>query len=246
MIKKFIENLAYIFVFCVIAGIFASIAQGMRALHDPVAYAEHVLTRGSDGRVCAALFSPDNDVKQALIGLIRATRGHIYATAFTLTDMDIAQALIDQHNQGVPVEIITDKNCMNTEWSKIPILGNHDICIYAFPKVLKDKTQDKAQENQRFKRDPLMHNKFIVFVDTIAHKTLVWTGSFNLSRAANEVNQENVIIVENAHLADLYRKHFRVIALRSSLVSGMPFAHDPLTAQSGPSWFDRVRQLVVS
>lgn len=239
-IARFVENLAYFAVFLLIAGICATLAQGMRAIHNDVTYAEKVFLGGKSGRVVSVLFSPDNDIKRALIGLIKATKGRIYATTFTLTDLDIAQAFIDKHNEGVPVEMITDKNCMNTQWSKIPILGKHRLCVYAFPKVLKEA----LAEGQRFQRDPLMHNKFIIFVDTIAHKTLVWTGSFNLSRAANEVNQENVVIIEDAHLAELYRKQFYVIAGRSSLVSGVPCVQGIDACAEKVSWFESMRRLV--
>ncbi len=53
-----------------------------------------------------------------------------------------------------------------------------------------------------------MHHKFVLFEKNILDKSLLWTGSFNFTKSANSKNQENVLIVDDAYLIQLYSNHF--------------------------------------
>ncbi len=53
------------------------------------------------------------------------------------------------------------------------------------------------------RRAAFMHNKFCVFDDSI-----VWTGSFNPTANGNSVNNNNVIIIKSAYIADNYNREF--------------------------------------
>ena len=65
-----------------------------------------------------------------------------------------------------------------------------------------------------------MHNKFMLFSQTVDGKALVWTGSYNFTMSANEKNQENVVIIENEALSEAYTKSFERLKKRSLKLSG--------------------------
>ncbi|MCL5875952.1 MAG: phospholipase D-like domain-containing protein [Candidatus Dependentiae bacterium] len=146
-----------------------------------------------------AFFSPDDNIKKILIDLIDAEQKAIKVTAFMVTDKDIAQALINAQCRGIAVEVITDGNSSKDRFSKIPMLKDSKITVYTY------QPQSSGIVND------IMHNKFIVFKDNIHHKSLLWTGSFNLTKSANDRNHENVLIVEEPCLVEQYEKRFEYL-----------------------------------
>ncbi len=143
-----------------------------------------------------AFFSPDDNIKKILIDLIDAEKAGIKVTAFMLTDKDIAQALIDARQRGIKVEVITDGNSSKDRFSKVGMLKDAKITIYHY------EPQSKGMVND------IMHHKFIIFKDNIHHKSLLWTGSFNLTKSANDKNHENVVVIEEPCLVEQYDKRF--------------------------------------
>jgi phosphatidylserine/phosphatidylglycerophosphate/cardiolipin synthase-like enzyme len=209
--KKFLERIFLTTLFFLVLSVFIGIASELRVYHDPASYAQHMLLP-SGSLVKRALFSPDDDVKSVLIGLINEEKSQISMAIFSLTDKDIAQALLEAHDRNVIVEIVTDRTTCMAEYSKIPLLAKKGITLYVYPKV---KDIDKRGSS-------LMHNKFIIFSSSLRNKTLLWTGSFNLSRAASYSNQENVVVLDDAALVTPYIKRFSLIKQRSDLLAGTP------------------------
>lgn len=146
-----------------------------------------------------AFFSPDDNIKKVLIDLIDAEQKAIKVTAFLVTDKDITQALINAQCRGITVEVITDGNSSKDRFSKVPMLKNAKIAVYTY------QPQSSGIVND------IMHHKFIVFKDNIHHKSLLWTGSFNLTKSANDRNHENVLIVEEPCLVEQYEKRFEYL-----------------------------------
>ena len=143
-----------------------------------------------------AFFSPDDNIKKILIDLINAEQKAIKVSAFIITDKDIAQALIEAQGRGIVVEVVTDGNSSKDKFSKITLLKGAKIAIYPY------ESQSSGMVND------IMHHKFIIFKDNIHHKALLWTGSFNLTKSANDRNHENVLIVEEPCLVEQYEKRF--------------------------------------
>lgn len=208
MFKKFGERLLFTILFCGILSIFAAVSHELHVATDSAAQARKMVTN-NQGYIKKALFSPDHDIKTVILGLIKSTRGHIYLTTYTLTDKDIAQALIDKRNEGVAVEIVADYGCAKTPWSKVPLLEKARIPLYVFPQCPNTTEKFGAA---------LMHNKFIVFVNAFDNKTIVLTGSFNLTWSAANKNQENILVLEDYELAQTYIKQFGVLKERSKLL----------------------------
>ena len=123
------------------------------------------------------------------------------------TNEPIAHALIGAHERGVLVEVVTDKSSMGDRSSKIDLLIKKGIPVFVFcPK-------------QGAMTGHLMHNKFALFGNNSLNKSLVWTGSFNLTRAAQNTNQENVLILEDQTVFDLYQKQYDVLKSRCASYS---------------------------
>jgi phosphatidylserine/phosphatidylglycerophosphate/cardiolipin synthase-like enzyme len=211
MIKNILERIFLGIVFMLVFGVFVGIAYELQLAHDPTTYAQKMLFQ-SGSVVRRVLFSPDDDIKTVLIGLIEQEKKRIALAVFTITDKDIAQALIDAHQRKVIVELVTDRGTMVSEYSKMPLLMKAGIAVYSYPKV---KDMDKARQS-------LMHNKFILFYSSLQGKMLLWTGSFNLSRAASYSNQENVIVLDDAALISPYVQRFSLLKEGSDLVAGKP------------------------
>ena len=152
MIKKFLERIFLTSIFMLVVSVFVGMAYELQVAQSPTAYAHKVISNNGSS-IKQALFSPEDDVKSVLIGLINQEKKHISLAIFTLTDKDIAQALIDAYDRKVSIEIVTDRTTYMSDYSKIPLLAKKNITIYIYPQL---KNIDKAAAS-------LMHNKFIIF-----------------------------------------------------------------------------------
>jgi phosphatidylserine/phosphatidylglycerophosphate/cardiolipin synthase-like enzyme len=111
--------------------------------------------------------------------------------AFAFTNKKISDALKEQHDKGVVIRGVFDKEQHEgflKRYSKFDTLLSHKIDV-------------KLDGNKQ-----TMHNK--VFI--IDHKTVV-TGSYNFTVKANEDNSENAIVVHNREFASRYKDEFEEI-----------------------------------
>lgn len=165
-----------------------------------------------DGCVKRVLFSPDDQIQKILLHLIESEKESIRLTAYSFTDGEVAQALIGAHNRGIRVEIIADPGTMFDRFGKIPLIKEHDIMIFIY-------NPDHANKNDKKNlASSIMHNKFIIFGKNIAGKSLVWTGSFNWTKAAHRRNQENVIILDDKQCIDKYAHQFETLKARCNKI----------------------------
>src|SRR5262245_36862951 len=65
-------------------------------------------TSDGDWQIPNVFFTPDDNVRQALIHYIAQEQVALRIAVFVFTDKQIAQALIDAHRRRVRVELITD------------------------------------------------------------------------------------------------------------------------------------------
>jgi phosphatidylserine/phosphatidylglycerophosphate/cardiolipin synthase-like enzyme len=177
-------------------------ASTLRIPEDDTVYAHLILVHGSKP-VLTSLFSPDDSVRRVLLGLIKSEQQCIDCAIFSMTDLGIAQELINAKDRGVIVTIIADGETAMQNRSVIGLLHESGIPVYLFP---RHHELDNAKAHL-----PLMHDKFFVFNDVLDGKKLVWTGSFNVTYSAAYHNQENVVVIENNQIYDAYKKQFLVI-----------------------------------
>jgi mitochondrial cardiolipin hydrolase len=160
------------------------------------------LLRCMDGSYKQAFFSPDDDLEALLIQLINVEKLSIKAAVFSFTNGDIAQALINAHRRGIEIEIVTDISCVRDKFNKIELLKKSGIKIFVY----------NPRNSSIFNN--IMHNKFVLFGKNIGGKSLLWTGSFNFTKSAKMYNQENIIVVDEIHLIERYRKQFAILKQR--------------------------------
>jgi phosphatidylserine/phosphatidylglycerophosphate/cardiolipin synthase-like enzyme len=164
-----------------------------------------------DGRLCnKAYFSPDDDLQQKLIDLIRQEQREILLAIYAFTNKKIADALIDAHNRGVHIEVVVDPSFLSDRYTKIGLLHQHGIIIYMYNPQHAPSERKKSVSN-------IMHNKFVLFKQNEDGESLIWTGSFNFTNSAHLSNQENVVVLNNPSIVRRYEHQFRELKKRSLL-----------------------------
>jgi phosphatidylserine/phosphatidylglycerophosphate/cardiolipin synthase-like enzyme len=126
-------------------------------------------------------FSPDGGCTEAIIKEIGKAKSEIFIQAYSFTSKPIAQAILKAHKAGIHVEIILDKSNISAKYSAGDFTAHMGIPTYIDSK------------------HAIAHNKIIII-----DKETVITGSFNFTKAAEEKNAENLLILKSRELAKVY------------------------------------------
>lgn len=132
-----------------------------------------------------AAFSPGDDCVNKILGRLRSVRDKVDICVFTITDDRISEAILEVHQRGAQVRIITDD----------------------------DKSQDRGSDVDMLRQRGLptrvdlspyhMHHKFAVF-----DQRCVLTGSYNWTRSAARHNEENLIVTYDKKLVHDFSEAF--------------------------------------
>ncbi len=205
--KSFIRTLLSGVSFLVVLGGFV-VASYWLSYHEERKLSRTLSTSHPGGMVVQSFFSPDDDLRSIMVSLIDAEKKRILFAIYTLTDRAITKALIRAAERGVKIEGVVDRSYGQERYSRVCTLANAQIPLWVF--------QTSANERE----SGLMHNKFMLFSQTVDGKALVWTGSYNFTNRASEKNEENVVILENKELFESYEKSFERLKKRSLQISG--------------------------
>ena len=126
-------------------------------------------------------FSPHDGTTAAIIKEIASAKSEILVQAYSFTSAPIAKSLLDAHKRRIRVEAILDKSQKQDRYTAATFLSNSGIPVYI------DSDHGIA------------HNKIMVI-----DREVVITGSFNFTRAAEERNAENLLIIRSRDLAAKY------------------------------------------
>jgi phosphatidylserine/phosphatidylglycerophosphate/cardiolipin synthase-like enzyme len=143
------------------------------------------------------LFSPQDRPAVRLLEEIGKAQKHIYAAIYYFSDKSVALEIYKAHQRGVKVEIICDWECSQSSYSKIPLIVQTGIPVYA-----RHKTPNTSGRGWR---KGIMHNKFAIIDDTL------WTGSFNWTISANFFNDENVTIIHDTPTREKFFACFQIL-----------------------------------
>lgn len=132
-------------------------------------------------------FSPRAGATEAVVKQIDGARREVLVQAYSFTSAPIARALLEARRRGIRVEVILDKGQKGDRYSSYTFLMNSGI-----PTYLDDK-------------HAIAHNKVI-----IVDRQAVVTGSFNFTRAAEEKNAENLLIIRSEALARVYLENWNL------------------------------------
>lgn len=131
-------------------------------------------------------FSPNGGATEAIVSEIGKARQEVLVQAYSFTSKPIAKALLDAHRRGVKVVAVLDKSQRTERYTGATFLANAGIPVYI-----------DAQH-------AIAHNKIII----IDKATLI-TGGFNFTKAAEEKNAENLLVLKgNPQLVERYLKNF--------------------------------------
>lgn len=155
------------------------------------------------------LFSPKDHLAEELISLIEKERVSIKVAMFCLTHRQVVKALSQASHRGVDVQVIVDPFSLRSN-SVLNQNKQFPFAIYVWnpePEYRELKSGKRVQ-----KKTGLMHDKFCVF-----GTDRVWTGSFNCTRDANLIHQENALIIESSEIATSYLSEFERIKKQACL-----------------------------
>lgn len=144
-------------------------------------------------------FSPRGGCTAAIVKEVAQAREEILLQAYSFTSREIASAVARRRREGVKVEAILDSGNRTGKYSAATFLAHAGV------PVLIDAAHAIA------------HNKVIV----IDGRTVI-TGSFNFTRAAEERNAENLLILHNAGLARKYIDNYLEHKAHSSSFKEQP------------------------
>ncbi|MEI9963288.1 MAG: phospholipase D family protein [Limisphaerales bacterium] len=119
-------------------------------------------------------FSPKGGCTEAVVANLAKAKSNVLVQAYSFTSAPIAKALVDAEKRGVKVQIILDKSQRSERYSSADFVKNAGIPTYIDAK------------------HAIAHNKIMV----IDGKTIL-TGSFNFTKAAEESNAENLLVIQN-------------------------------------------------
>ncbi len=129
-------------------------------------------------------------IPEQLITLIDHAEQSIHIAAFEFNLTPVAEALIAAQARGVEVQWMTD--------DEHGIDADEEEGHGQF-----EMLEDAGIEVRDDERSALMHNKFIIF-----DRQTVWTGSTNLTRNGNFRNNNNVIVIRSAKVAEMFEREF--------------------------------------
>lgn len=141
-------------------------------------------------------FSPKGGVTKSIVDGIGTAERNVYVQAFSFTSVPIAEALVEAKRHEKIVQIVLDKENLHNKNSALQYLHSNGIPIY-----IDD-------------RHAIAHNKVIVVDNAV-----VFTGSFNFSKNAEENNAENSITIHDVKVAELYVENWSLHKEHSYLYS---------------------------
>jgi len=130
-------------------------------------------------------FSPGPGCLEAIHRELDGSRSKVDICVFTITDDRLARAIVEAHQRGVQLRIVTDDDKARDRGSDVYELADAGIEVRV----------DQSAHH--------MHHKFAVFDSS----TLV-TGSYNWTRSAAQRNRENILVTDDDRLVGPYRRVF--------------------------------------
>lgn len=167
------------------AGEMEKAAQWIESIVDCLLFDPAPAAKGTNDASIETHFSPGEGCRNRIIELFRRSRESADVCVFTITDDRISDAILAAHARGTKIRIVSDN----------------------------EKAYDIGSDLERFEATGIpvavdtsphhMHHKFAIFDSKI-----VVSGSYNWTRAAADVNEENVIVCDDLGLIRAFQGTF--------------------------------------
>jgi phosphatidylserine/phosphatidylglycerophosphate/cardiolipin synthase-like enzyme len=131
-------------------------------------------------------FSPNGGCTEAVVRELNRAKETVLVQAYSFTSAPIAQAMVSAFRRGVKVQVILDESQRSERYSSADFVAHARIPIFIDAK------------------HAIAHNKIIV----IDGETVL-TGSFNFTKAAEEHNAENLLVIHDSQLAAQYTENWK-------------------------------------
>ncbi len=135
------------------------------------------------GTIVKNYFCPQDPCQEKILMEIERAEETIHFMTFTFTDMDVARAIASKHEEGIKVKGVIESFQRKDLWVK---------------PYLKEKGIDVKEIRGR----SFQHNKVFVI-----DKTTTITGSYNPTRAAHTINDENILIIKDEKTSKEYAEY---------------------------------------
>jgi phosphatidylserine/phosphatidylglycerophosphate/cardiolipin synthase-like enzyme len=140
-----------------------------------------------DGVDIETYFSPDDGVAARLLDLLGGAQESVYFMAYSFTSDEIAQTLRELWGIGVDVKGVMDDSQVKSNQG-----AEFDLFNQAGVEVRRDGNPG------------LMHHKVIII-----DRRIVVTGSYNFTASAEDRNDENLLIIYDPQIAELFLAEFQ-------------------------------------
>lgn len=132
-----------------------------------------------------ACFSPGTECLDTIRSHLREARRGIDLAVFTISDDRISAEILAAHARGVPVRLLTDNEKEHDTGSDVTRLRAAGIA------TVVDRTRAH------------MHHKF-----AIVDGAWLLNGSYNWTRSASDVNEENLVVSNDLRLVAVFQAQF--------------------------------------
>ena len=140
-----------------------------------------------DGTTVYIRFSPDDGIDDMIEKLIAAANNSVYMLAYSFASRDIAERLEAADADGLDVIVVCEDGKAYTDGGgQCGPLAEAGVQVYV----------------DGFK-DTLMHEKLIILDNSV-----VIAGSYNFTRSADKRNDEQVLVIQNPEVAELFLSEF--------------------------------------
>jgi phosphatidylserine/phosphatidylglycerophosphate/cardiolipin synthase-like enzyme len=128
---------------------------------------------------------------------LNQAKSNVLVQAYSFTSAPIAKALVVAHRRGVKVQVILDKSQQSQRYSSADFVRNAGIATFIDA------------------RHAIAHNKVMIIDNNV-----VLTGSFNFTKAAEESNAENLLVLHDVDLAKRYLTNWQGHLKHSTVYTG--------------------------
>ncbi len=136
------------------------------------------------GTTVHLFFSPNRGAFSGINAELLAAKRQILFALFVFTRSDLALTLVAEHQQGLDIHGVVNSNDKYEQTPSLRAAGI-DAIHYTGPSYI------------------LLHDKYAI-IDAGISSAAVVTGSYNWSLSAEQVNNENVMIVQSNDIAKIY------------------------------------------
>ncbi len=153
-----------------------------------------------DGKIMEVYFSPSDNSSTAIEKSVRTADNQLMLALLTFTYNSLGTAVVDEHFEGTEVRVLLENG--TDQGSEYDYIQSRGIDIFI---------EDSGKQ---------LHHKYGI-VDPNSSDPQVITGSHNWTNSAESRNDENVVIIHDADIANIFQQEFE--KRWAEIVTSLPY-----------------------